>query len=135
MKLWKREYLLSLREVASTKKLESEPHVSVGDVVLLYGEQSKRNVLKASKIDQLIVGSDGHVRAAKEKVPTKSGTTILTRSHKHLIPLEVKSSEVRTKPGSSKCISKSLDPEQSDCRRQQQTAALIGELRRNYNVP
>ena len=135
MKLWKREYLLSLREVASTKKLESEPHVSVGDVVLLYDEQSKRNFVKTCKIDQLILVSDGHVRAAKEKVPTKSGTTILTRSHKHLIPLEVKSSEVRTEPGSSKCISKSLDAEESDYRRQQQTAALIGELRRNYNVP
>ena len=120
MKRRKREYLLGLREVASTKKLESEPYVSVGDVVLVYDEQTKRNFWKTCKIDQLIIGSDGHVRAAKIKVPTKSGTTILTRSLKHLIPLEVKASEVRTEPDSSKCISKSIDPEQSDCSRRPQ---------------
>ena len=77
--------MLSLREVVSTKKLESTPHVSVGDVVVLYDEQSKRNFLKTCKIDQLIVGSDGHVRAAKVKVPTKSSTAILIRLLKHLI--------------------------------------------------
>ena len=62
----------------------------VGRALLNFDEQTKRNFWKACKIDQLIIGSDGHVCAARIKIPTKSGTTILTRSLKHLIPLDVR---------------------------------------------
>ena len=89
----KREYRLSLREIASSKKLDIKPHASVGDIVSLYDEQSKRNFWKICRVTELIVGNDGNVRAAKVKIPDRRGTSILTRSFKHLIPLEVQASE------------------------------------------
>ena len=143
LKRWKCEYLLGLREIASTRKLETEPQVSVGDVVLLYEEQFKRNYWKICKFEELIVGSDGHVRAAKKKAPTKSGTTVLTRSLKHLIPLEVKVSEFRSEQSrpelehseESSRISDSKQVDWSCSNRPRRTATTIGEIwrRDNYN--
>ena len=103
--------------------------------MLLYDEQSKHNFWKTCKIDQLFVGIDGHVCEAQVKVPTKSGKTILKSILKHLIPLDVKTSEARTEPDSFKRSSKSFDQEQSACsRRPQQIAAIIGELRRTFTT-
>ena len=58
--------------------------------------------------------TDGHVRAAKVKVLTNPGTTILTRSLQHFIPLQVRTSEAGAELGSSECSSKLLDLEQPD---------------------
>ena len=115
--------------------------MSVGDVVLLYEEQSKGNFWKICKVEELVVGSDGHVHAAKIKVPAKSGTTVLTRSLKHLISLEVKVSEIRSQQPRPELehfqeSSKISDSEQVDwscSNRPQRTAATIGEIRRRDN--
>ena len=66
-KRWKQEYLLALREVASLTNPSNEPIVSVGDIVVLKDEQTKRVFWKLGEIVELIVGRDKNIRAAKVK--------------------------------------------------------------------
>ena len=132
---WKEEYLSSLREIVSSKKLDVKPQVSVGDIVVLYDEQSKRNFWKICKVEDLIIGNDKNVRAAKVKVPNRKGTSILTRSLKHLIPLEVQLSECSSENKTdSTRLETVTDKEQAEIsvssRKAKRNAAIIGEIRR-----
>ena len=86
---WRNEYLLDLREVTTTKVGKDQPQISVGDMVILKNENTKRCFWKTCKVVELIKGKDNVVRAAKIRVPTEKGTTILSRPLRLLIPLEI----------------------------------------------
>ena len=91
---WRKDYLLSLREVRTSKLSGSGSSVRVGDVVILKDEHIKRAFWKFAKVIELLKGSDGIARAALINVSTGSGPPkILKRSTRHLIPIEVACSE------------------------------------------
>ena len=88
-KIWKEDYLRSLRERMQSKlKVKGKPSqetAKVGDIVLIKEENQPRNTWKIVKIIELIKGSDGEIRSTKVRV-THGG--IRTRSLTFLSPLE-----------------------------------------------
>ena len=55
-KRWRNEYLLDLREVTTNKISKGQPHISVGDIVILKNENTKRCFWKTCKVVELIKG-------------------------------------------------------------------------------
>lgn len=92
-KRWKNEYLYGLMETFKSKQHTNAPSLSIGDVVILKNEQTKRAFWKVCKIEELLKGRDGNIRTAKVMVPAEKGNTILTRPLSHLIPIEVSSKQ------------------------------------------
>ena len=60
-KRWKNEYLLGLLEAHKPKIHAKEPFISIGDVVLLKDEQTKRSFWKLGKVLELFPGIDGSI--------------------------------------------------------------------------
>ena len=89
---WKQDYLLNLREAhAANSRKDATPDISVGDVVVLQKDSTKRVLWKLAVVQKLIVGSDGQVRAAVVKVGcSDSQPKLLARSIRHLFPIEVR---------------------------------------------
>ena len=90
-KQWKREYLLSLRENSTARSVSgNHTAITVGDIVILKNDSTSRAFWKLGKVEQLILGKDGKVRAAIVKVSSSNGNNqLLKRVIQHLIPLEV----------------------------------------------
>ena len=94
-KRWKNEYLLGLMECYKPKGEMKEPAVPAGDIVLIKNDHEKRMFWKLAKIMELYTGKDGSVRSAKLQV-AGDNKKVLTRSLKHLIPLECRSTNTRS---------------------------------------
>ena len=94
---WKNEYVLGLVEAFKPKEHTKEPRILVGDIVILKDDQSKHVVWKLGKIQELITGRYGSVRAAKIQVANVDGKFekvtkgFVKRPLKLLSPLEVHS--------------------------------------------
>ena len=79
----------SLVKLKSKTNVDSLP-VAVGDVVVLKNDSSARCFWKLGKIEELLPGRDGKVRAAVVKTTSKSmRPQRLRRVIEHLIPVEV----------------------------------------------
>ena len=87
------EYLQSLRE-NSHASVNQQAEIAVGDIVIVQNDKTKRNFWKLAKVEELLPGEDGVVRAAAIKTCSNNANRfqLLRRSVKHLIPLEVRSS-------------------------------------------
>ena len=157
LSLWRKTYLLSLREHHSIKKKQSKNRgIAVGDVVVLKNDSTKRHFWKLAVVQQLLTGSDEAVRAAIIKVVDCEGrSSLLRRSIQHLIPIEVGNDNSRTtQPGQSQVVSdrefptttghdesrSSEAPVSSDCdttkkvpSRPRRQAAVVGEINRQLN--
>ena len=133
-KRWRNEYLLDLREVTTTKVGKDQPHISVGDMVILKNENTKCCFWKTCKVVELIQGRDNVVRAAKIRVHTEKGTTILSRPLRLLIPLEIScaAAEILTveNPGKSGKDMVNSGTGSNVNYRPRRNAAIIGEIRR-----
>ena len=79
---WKQEYLLNLREIANQGN-DKKPNIEPDDIVLLKNDQ----FWKLGKVVELLLGRNGNIRAAKVKVPSARGTTVLSRPLQLSIPL------------------------------------------------
>ena len=90
-KQWKREYLLSLRENSTARSVGGNRNaITVSDIVILKNDSTSRAFWKLGKVEQLIPGKDGKVRAAIVKVSSSNGKNqLLKRAIQHLIPIEV----------------------------------------------
>ena len=88
---WRRDYLLNLRESHNLKsRKDGKPSIQTGDVVVVKSDTSKRLYWKLGLVQQLLTGTDGHVRAAIVRVPeSQKSNKLLRRSVKHLFPIEV----------------------------------------------
>lgn len=113
-KFWRREYLLNLRENNATKKNQKfGTPISIGEVVILRNDMTKRVFWKLAIVQELLTGNDGQVRAAVVRVAnSEKKPQVLTRSIKHLIPLEVrttqeKKEEKSEEPTTEKPVTKS----------------------------
>ena len=65
--------------------------MSIGDVVLVHEDNTKRSNWKMGKVLEQIVGKDGEVRGAKLRLITKGKPFIVNRAVQKLYPLEVSS--------------------------------------------
>ena len=84
-KRWSQEYLRSLRERHRNLLGAKGAVPVVGDVVILKTDEKSRGKWPLGTIEELIVGKDGVVRAAK--VRTRKNQ--LERAIQHLFPLEL----------------------------------------------
>ncbi|XP_045174518.2 uncharacterized protein LOC123535831 [Mercenaria mercenaria] len=82
---WKHEYLTSLREFHRTSGNHGDT-VTIGDVVQIHDTSLPRNRWSLGVIEDVIVGNDGLIRAAR--VRSRRGVT--TRPISKLYPLELK---------------------------------------------
>jgi len=140
---WRKEYLLGLREVhKSILQTRGGSSISVGDVVVMK-DDSKRMFWRLALVEELLTGSDGHVRAATVRA-VKSGRQgqMFRRSVKHLYPLEVSAEKNRSAPAEenrSKNAEKGVNETEGDrtetsSSRPRREAAVAGELRRRLVV-
>ena len=129
-KQWRQEYLTGLREQSNARnKGNAVQEISVGDIVLLKNDSTNRIHWKIARVEELIPGADGKVRAAIVKVGTSDkGSTYLRRVIQHLIPIEVKSS-------SNNEDMRPIVDLSDQAGRPRRTAAVIGEIsRREMNI-
>ena len=82
---WTSEYVRGLRERHNMKNNSKTVVLSKGDVVVIRGDDKDRNKWKIGIVEDLIVGRDGVLRAAK----LRSGRGILERAVQQLYPLEL----------------------------------------------
>ena len=61
---WKREYLTSLREFHRNKAGKDLRVIRVGDIVYLQEDKVQRQQWNMAKVEKLLPGKDGIVRAA-----------------------------------------------------------------------
>ena len=91
-------FLLAFRRFASRRGLPAtiqsvNAKIKVGDIVILKNDSVARAFWKLAKVEKLLPGRDGLVRAAELTVPrgtSSNSTQRLRRPIQHLIPTEVK---------------------------------------------
>ena len=89
-KVWKNDYLLSLRETlplrhrGSRSQLSREP--KIGEVVILKEEFTPRRTWKLARIKDFIISKDGNIRSVVVELPNKH---LISRSVNHVFPLEL----------------------------------------------
>ena len=88
-KRWRREYLLELREAHRHHRSSGEAQLAEGDVVVVFSEDQPRSCWKLGRIERVILGADGQIRAATVRVSKNGRTSTLDRPIQHLYPLEV----------------------------------------------
>ena len=147
LSIWRKMYLTNLREYHRVKgPLTREgPSKSVGDVVILKNDSTKRLFWKLAIVRELLTGNDGKVRAAMIKVTDDlNKTRLLRRSTQHLIPIEVKDKDRSLQPveeveESQPSCSTSADNDAASTEnvvntgRPRRQAAVVGELNRRIN--
>ena len=142
-KQWRREYLLSILESARAGSNEVKDVITVGQIVILKNEATKRMIWRLAKVEELIRSSDGVVRSAKIRVLNNEtrNSVILRRPIQHLIPLEIYCESAREQPCETKetpsaiDVGKSNDGMQDNVRsnRQRRTAAITGDIIRKLS--
>ena len=89
---WKNEYLTELREYQRNHNKIPAKQVQPGDIVLIHDEKLPRNCWRLGKVENLIKGKDGHVRACKLRVYSKGRKmAYLNRPVNKLVYFEVSS--------------------------------------------
>ena len=110
--------------------------IALGDVVVIKDDQTKRSFWKLGVVEELLSGSDGHVRAAKVRAGRSDRRVqVIRRSIKHLYPIEVSTGDRVISSSSEGNPVNDLDEvtELSNIRRRRE-AAIVGEIRRRLNT-
>ena len=133
-KQWRHENLLSLRKRPTTKSANGNPApVRVGDIVILKNESTSKAFWKLAKVEELLPGNDGKIRAAIVKVPRINGKSqLLKRVVQHLIPIEVQAESTDNQvPGDSSVPRQGSQPvvnSNPPTGRPRRNAAVRGEI-------
>ena len=132
-KQWRHEYLLSLRERPTTNG--NPVTVRVGDIVILKNDSTSRAFWKLAKVEELLPGNDGKIRAAIVEVPRINGKSqLLKRVVQHLIPIEVQAESTDNQlPGNSSVPLQGSQPvvnSNPPTGRPRRNAAVRGEILR-----
>ena len=96
-KIWKRwssKYICGLRERHNLQHHGRTNKLTIGDVMIIKGDQKNRSHWKLGIVSDLIKGKDGIVRGAK----LRAGNTTLERAVQHLYPLELQCNSSHEKP-------------------------------------
>ena len=102
-KRWRKEYLSGLREahayVARKHSDHGNPHVTVGDIVIVSDDSLPRGQWKLGIVQELLKGKDGMVRAATVKIASSDQQySTLKRPIQLLYPLEIRCESSITQP-------------------------------------
>ena len=85
-----KDYLVRLHETrAASSRRTGDPEIAVGYMALLYNDSTKSVLWKLAIVKELLPWNEDRIRAAVIQVA--GSRTLLKRSIKHLIPIEVKS--------------------------------------------
>ena len=131
---WRQEYLMSLRENHQSDQRSrgsGGSKIALGDVVVIKDDQTKRSFWKLGVVEELLSGSDGHVRAAKVRAGRSDRRVqVIRRSIKHLYPIEVSTGDRVVSSSSEGNPVNDLDEvtEPSNTRRRREVA-IVGEIR------
>ena len=121
---WRREYVLALRQQQRYKRQAGAKTPNVNDIVLIYQEKQPRQLWRLGRIVELIKSGDNEVRQAKVIVgKTKN---IIDRPINRLYPLEMSNEVLNIDDGEPKVEEHNI--------RQKRNAAVIGEIKRKFNV-
>ena len=112
---WTGEYLRALRERHQLKNRGKENQLAVGDVVIIKSDDRNRNNWPLGIVEELYVGRDDIVRAAK----LRAGRGHMERAIKHLYRLELSCDLPRNQPSV-------LNPEAVAYRPRRDAAAAAG---------
>ena len=82
---WKTEYLRTLREGHNLKFKDREPHIAVGEVVLICGHEKNRGQWSIGVVERSIKGKDDVVRGAR----LKTSKSYVERAVQLLYPFEL----------------------------------------------
>ena len=82
---WKTEYLRTLRDRHNLKFKDREPHIAVGEVVLIRGDEKNRGQWSIGVVESLIKGKDDVIRGAR----LKTNKSHVERAVQLLYPLEL----------------------------------------------
>lgn len=89
VRLWLREYLLSIQERRSIKVARGNSKgIQAGDIVVLKEDGTSRCLWKLAKVTETVEGRDGAIRSAKVQLLSKNKVIQLRRPIQHLVPLE-----------------------------------------------
>ena len=113
-KRWKTEYIRSLRERHNMKAKDKDQEITIGQVVMIHGEEKNRGVWKIGVVEQLIQGRDGIVRAVR----LRTGKNKIERAVQMLYPLELQCDVDTTKE---------LNPQAREFRPQRRAAKIAKE--------
>ena len=73
--------------------------MSTGDVVVVHDEDQPRGKWLIGKVEDLLVGADGHIRGAVVRIQSKGGkSTTLRRPVQRLYPLEIQCQAAEPEP-------------------------------------
>ena len=78
-------YWSFVKDIVTTE----EPHLTEGDIVVVYSEDQQRSLWKLGKIERIFQGADAQQRAATVLVSKNGCMSTLDRPIRHLYPLEV----------------------------------------------
>ena len=125
-KRWRSEYLISLRDTHKYTNItgNGKRYAAMGDIVLVHDENHPRTFWKLGRVENLIEGHDGLVRAAVVRVASESGTTTLRRPVQLLYPLEMNDLGVEETENAEKVVEVERTPT-----RPRRNAAEIAKLK------
>ena len=139
--IWRKDYLLNLRERASKQDTNCAPNIKVGDVVVLKNDKTKRIFWKLGRIESLLPGKDGQIRVGTLRVLNNDKKPIiLKRSITSFVPLEVDGHIIQDDLENAKDTvtneteTNKLVESNQEKSRTRRTAAIIGEIVRKENT-
>ena len=109
--IWRKDYLLSLREIHKINKTIGNNNLKVNDIVLIHSQYYPRQSWKMGKITEIMDSRDKKIRWVK----LRSNGQEITRPINKLYPLEIHNSE---------------KDNTSETSRPKRSAAAVGELKR-----
>ena len=91
---WRTEYLNELREAHGrymSKTSQKPSYLSTGDIIIVHSEKLPCSLWKLGRIQELLLGRDGHTRAAVVKTTANDGRSVLLRRPVQLLyPMELR---------------------------------------------
>ena len=120
---WRNEYLRGLRDQHDLNSSTKGNKLSVGDVVLIKGDERNRAKWKIGIVEKKIIGKDGVLRGAI----LRAGRDKLERAIQHLYPLELRCDTPR-RDETPEATAKTLNPDAA-IYRPKRNAAKIADLR------
>lgn len=127
-----------MREHSIVKSKDSKSReIEKDDVVIVKADLTPRSFWRLAKVEELLPGADGKVRAAQLRISGDNGKVYTTRrAVQHLVPIEVRrSTEAKSDDAPTTTDKQSGEEEHPvvplvNSGRPRRTAAVIGEMTR-----
>ena len=95
---WRKEYLTELRERHKVRNGSTGNSISHGDVVVVHEDKIPRQLWKVGRVENLLRGRDGNVRAAIVRTSSEGRAQQLLRTIQRVYPIEISAQEPKIVP-------------------------------------